>query len=270
MYYNIHDTMYWVEKTGSGPVLLLLHGFTGSTKTWDALVKKWKDNFTVVTLDLPGHGKTTTQVPITMEMCCRDLAALVQRLGIEKVNLLGYSMGGRTALSFACLYPHLVDKLILESASPGLPSEKERLERRNKDEQLARKLEREGVKAFVDFWEKIPLFSTQEQLPPDKRGAIRQERLLHSAEGLAMSLRFMGTGSQPSWWEHLTQLSIPTLLLVGGEDAKFKALNKSMHERLPQSDFQVVEYAGHALHVEESAIFGNIVYEFIISQEDGR
>ncbi|WP_042222746.1 2-succinyl-6-hydroxy-2,4-cyclohexadiene-1-carboxylate synthase [Oceanobacillus manasiensis] len=266
MYYKVKDTTYWLEKGGSGPALLLFHGFTGSTSTWKAFIKKWQETFTVITIDLPGHGKTSSEIPITMKSFCEDVAEILQSFSLGKVHLLGYSMGGRTALSFACLFPDLVNKLILESASPGLRTDEERMERQKKDEKLAEMIERDGVKAFVEYWEDIPLFETQKQMPLEKRQAVRRERLLQSSAGLTMSLRNMGTGWQTSWWDHLEGLFVPTLLLVGAQDNKFMKINKNMHESLPQSDFRIVEDAGHAIHVEQPEIFGNIVDEFLLER----
>jgi 2-succinyl-6-hydroxy-2,4-cyclohexadiene-1-carboxylate synthase len=263
VYYEVNGTTYRIKKNGSGPALLLLHGFTGSAETWKAFVEKWQATHTVLAIDLPGHAKTTSTYSVTMKRCCQDIAEILQSFDLNKVIVLGYSMGGRTGLSFACLYPDLVDKLILESASPGLQSAEERAARQNKDEQLAMMIEKDGVSAFVDFWEEIPLFASQKQLSFEKRKAIRKERLSHTADGLAMSLRAMGTGTQPSWWEFLERLSIPTLLLAGGSDTKFIKLNENMHKLLPQSDFRIIENAGHAIHVEQAEIFGKIVGEFI-------
>lgn len=266
MYYNINEKTYWIEKSGSGPALLLFHGFTGSTSTWQAFIKKWQEAFTVVTIDFPGHGKTTGDVPISMQAFCADIVEILQFFHLNKIHLLGYSMGGRTALSFACLYPDLVSKLILESASPGLQSVEERMNRKKRDEELAEMIEQDGVKAFVNYWESIPLFETQKQLSLEQREAIRSERLSHSAKGLAMSLRSMGTGTQPPWWGHLEGLAIPTLLLAGEKDPKFTKINKNMHNLLPQSDFRVIETVGHAIHVEQPEIFGNIVDEFLLGR----
>src|SRR5699024_1507643 len=91
---------------------------------------------------------------------CDDLKEIFTQLGLTSINLLGYSMGGRTALSFAMFYPEMIQSLILESSSPGLKNATDRVKRMKHDEKLASRIERKGVEAFVDFWEDIPLFHT--------------------------------------------------------------------------------------------------------------
>src|SRR5699024_10179789 len=160
----------------SGPVIVLLHGFTGSMETWADVAAEWTDECRMVRVDLPGHGQTVVQTPRSMEACCHDLHQLFDWLELTDIHLVGYSMGGRTALSYAMLYPDRIASLVLESASPGLASAVERKKRRIHDEHLAQNLETEGITHFVNFWENLPLFATQKKLPAEKRQAIRAER----------------------------------------------------------------------------------------------
>jgi len=265
VYLTINETMYWYELNGKGEPVVLLHGFTGTGETWKGIVSEWMHDFQTLTIDLPGHGRTNTSNPKSMECFCRDLAALLDDLHLEQVHLIGYSMGGRTALSFAFLYPERVSSLTLESASPGLADGYQRENRRRQDKKLADFIESGGIKAFVDYWENIPLFESQKQLPGSVRERIRHERLFHSKEGLAESLRYMGTGSQPSWREELPNLSIPILLLAGEYDKKFIEINQMMEKLLPSVELTIVKNAGHAIHVEQPSIFGKIVIGFLQS-----
>lgn len=266
MYFITNEgAAYWYEIKGGGEPIVFLHGFTGTADTWSSVVNEWTMKFKVITVDLPGHGKTETNTPRTMELFCEDLTNLFDHLDLGYVHLAGYSMGGRSALSFAMLYPELVMSLLLESASPGLEDVKEREERKRNDEKLAQRIERNGLESFVDFWEDIPLFQTQKRLPTAIQEKIRNERLSQSEAGLSQSLCFMGTGSQPSWWSRLSQLSKPVCLVAGAHDSKFLQLNKCMKDCIPSSDLVIVENAGHAIHVEQPKIFGKIVTEFINS-----
>lgn len=264
MYINIGESNYWCEVRGHGEPVVLLHGFTGSTVTWSMQVSTLADQFEVITFDLPGHGKTKVNTAKTMLDCCADIKSIFEQLGLKKVHLIGYSMGGRTALSFAITYPEMVQTLILESASPGLAVEADRKERIVNDRKLAERITTEGIESFVDFWENIPLFQSQKKLPDSVQQSIRAERLSQQGEGLAMSLTYMGSGAQPSWWDKLDMLTVPVLLVVGEWDSKFIKLNKDMHYLLPQSDLVIVKETGHAIHVEQSDFFGRIVNEFIL------
>ncbi|WP_068672745.1 2-succinyl-6-hydroxy-2,4-cyclohexadiene-1-carboxylate synthase [Oceanobacillus sp. Castelsardo] len=262
MYISLEDGQYWYETYGEGIPVVLLHGFTGSTETWNDFLRS-VEGIKVITIDLPGHGKTELENPRFMEDCCKDLDMIFETIGLDSFHLLGYSMGGRTALSYACLYPERLQSLILESASPGLLSNVERTNRIENDERLAEKLEKEGIQSFIDFWENIPLFSTQKNLPASVKEAIRKERLNQDAVGLATSLRYMGTGKQPSWWKDLSTIPIPVFLLTGEKDEKFVRINKKMQKLFFSCKLKVCENVGHAIHVENPEIFGKLVTEFV-------
>src|SRR5699024_8653544 len=130
------ESLFAYDVKGSGPVLVLLHGFTGSKQTWKNFTEAWQDRFTLVIVDLPGHGDTPP-FSHSMHDLVEQLHDFFKQLNLTKFHLLGYSMGGRIALSYANVYPEQIQSLILESASPGLKDEEERKERRESDERLA-------------------------------------------------------------------------------------------------------------------------------------
>ena len=260
---EIGRNKYACRITGSGYPLVLLHGFTGSGRTWDPFVHKWSSVFKVITIDLPGHGDSLTPDFPTMMEFCDELKILLQHLQVEACHLLGYSMGGRTALSFAQRHPEMVTSLILESSSPGLKTEKERVLRRTKDQQLADRILADGLESFVDEWENLPLFASQHLLSNETKTLIREERLHQTPAGLSNSLIYMGTGSQPSWWNKLSFLQMPVQLIVGGMDRKFVTLNQEMEQLINQSELIIVQDAGHAVHIEQEEKFATIVMEFL-------
>ena len=263
-YHTIDETTYAYTDNGKGHALILLHGFTGSSETWKGFVESWKTNHRVITVDLPGHGRTTGKSTLSMKEVCRHLQILFDLLAIEKCHLLGYSMGGRTALSFAMWYPRYIEMLILESASPGLNTEQEREARVLHDQQLANRIKDEGIEAFVDFWANIPLFATQRKLPKEVQATIRQERLQQSTHGLTNSLLYLGTGKQPSWWQDLETLNRPVCLIVGELDEKFIHINEQMQKKLLQASFHLVKNAGHTVHVEQPKAFSQIVEQHVL------
>ncbi|MCB8922948.1 MAG: 2-succinyl-6-hydroxy-2,4-cyclohexadiene-1-carboxylate synthase [Ardenticatenaceae bacterium] len=264
----VNDTIYFYEVTGQGDPLLLLHGFTGSSQNWAAHVPILAQHYRVITLDILGHGQTdspTDPARYRMDKVAEDVTAVLQIVNCQLsiVNLLGYSMGGRLALYLATHYPHRFRALILESASPGLDGKPARAERRTRDNALAERIERDGIAPFVDYWETLPLWASQQQLPPEKHTALRQQRLANNPIGLASSLRGMGTGAQPSLWPHLPALTLPTLLLAGELDAKFVAINQQMHALLPSSQLEIVAGAGHTVHLERPYSFQQAILTFL-------
>lgn len=266
MKYEINGISYEVNVIGEGPPLLLLHGFTGSKETWTPFYEEWQKANQLISLDLIGHGETSSPHEIgkyKTESVVKDLCTLLDELHIDEVNLLGYSMGGRLALSFAVMFPERVGKLIVESASPGLKTERERNLRKQQDEALAEQILDKGISWFVDKWENIALFESQKYLPAQIQQKIREQRMKNNPIGLASSLRGMGTGVQPSWWERLSSLQMPVLFITGEWDEKFFRIAEEMKKLMPQAVHERILGAGHAIHVEQREIFGKIVSGFL-------
>ena len=254
-----------VEVRGEGPALLLLHGFTGSSATWAPHADAWPGLCTVA-VDLLGHGDSDCPPDADryrMERCVEDLTALLDRLGIERAGVLGYSMGGRVALHLALSAPDRLWALVLESASPGIEDAAEREERLRSDAALAGALERDGVAAFVERWEAQPLFASQARLPAGVREELRRQRLRNDPGGLANSLRGMGAAAQEPVLARLGELGVPVLLIAGAEDEKYCALARRMAAALPCARLEMVPEAGHAVHVEQPEAFAGAVRRFL-------
>jgi 2-succinyl-6-hydroxy-2,4-cyclohexadiene-1-carboxylate synthase len=266
MKYAVNGIRYHVDTCGDGFPLILLHGFTGDSSTWNPFCKNWGNHSRLIMIDIIGHGKTESPLDLNryhILSVANDLDSLMDQLGIEKADVLGYSMGGRLALTFAVRYPHRVRKLILESSSPGLALEEERQERRIQDEKLAAFILEKGVESFISYWENIPLFQSQQTLPKSIRDRLREQRLKNSKTGLANSLIGMGTGAQPSWWDELEKLPHEILLLTGSLDKKFCEIAKKMKRKIKHCRWTNIEGCGHTIHVEEPEIFGTIVSRFL-------
>lgn len=259
---SIDDVAYHYEEAGCGPPLVLLHGFTGSSRNWALHLPHLASCFRTIAIDLLGHGRTTAPANperYGMARSAADLEALLARIVAEPVTLLGYSMGGRLALYCALAYPERVRMLILESASPGLVDLEARRERVARDTALAQRIEAEGIEAFVRYWENIPLFARQQHLPIHVREELRQQRLHNRPHGLSNSLRGMGTGEQPSLWKQVHQIPMPVHLIVGMLDEKFVDINRRMAAQIPKAELVVVPEAGHTVHLEQPQRFRAIV-----------
>jgi 2-succinyl-6-hydroxy-2,4-cyclohexadiene-1-carboxylate synthase len=249
--------------------LVLLHGFTGSAAGWGHLLDILADySLRIIAIDLPGHGQSDAPDEpqrYAIKRCQQDILAALQELGVSKGQaiILGYSMGGRIALYTA--FSGFFGALILESSSPGLEDSAEREQRRVNDEALAASIEREGVPAFIERWENLPLFASQKTLRYECREALHRQRLQNSATGLAQSLRGVGTGVQPSLYTRLPTLHIPVLLIVGALDTKFTAIAKRMAQALPQSQLHIVPAAGHTVHLEQPQLFASLVGDFSLT-----
>lgn len=263
-YYDVEEAPHAAFEQPE--TLVLLHGFTGSTESWAAHRHVLAAYCRTIMVDLLGHGQTeapTDPARYTIEQSASDLAGLLTTIAPGPINLLGYSMGGRLALYFAIHYPYLVQRLVLESASPGLPDATTQQERVRSDEQLANDIEAQGMAAFVERWEALPLFATQQALPTATQSARHEQRLRNRPQGLANSLRGMGTGAQPSLWEQLPGLSVPTLLLAGALDQKFRVIAEQMATYLPKATVAIIPDAGHTIHLEQPQAFQTTVINFL-------
>jgi 2-succinyl-6-hydroxy-2,4-cyclohexadiene-1-carboxylate synthase len=273
MFVQVNSVRLGVEQRGearkSDPALVMLHGFTGSAAGWGRHLDTFAAfGLRVIALDLLGHGQSDAPDDpqrYTIEHCQQDILAALQELGVSKGRaiLLGYSMGGRIALYAA--FSRFFRALILESASPGLEDPFERERRRISDETLAASIEREGVQAFIERWEKLPLFASQKTLPLECRETLRRQRLQNRATGLAQSLRGVGLGVQPSLYARLPTLQIPVLLIAGELDTKFTAITRHMAQALPQAQVRIIPGAGHTVHLEQPEEFVSLVGDFGLS-----
>lgn len=243
-----------VERTGSGPPLMLLHGFTGDGTTIAGLARRLEADAEVVVPDLVGHGRSCCPVDdgdYSVEAMAAQVAALGEECLGGPFHLVGYSMGGRVALTLACRRRELLRSLTLIGASAGLADKSERAARRLSDNQLAESMELEGLESFVDRWMAGPLFATQKLLGDDFLAAARAQRLGNSPVGLARSLRAAGTGAMLPLHDDLRRCDVPTVFVAGAQDPKFTAIAVELAGLMPTADVAVIEGAGHAAHLEQ-------------------
>jgi 2-succinyl-6-hydroxy-2,4-cyclohexadiene-1-carboxylate synthase len=178
------------------------------------------------------------------------------------MDLIAYSMGSRVALSMAVENPPWLRRLVLIGVHPGLEG-KERMERSNLDKFRATALESQGVAAFMDQWESIPLLATQSAISEPGRSRMQDARRSHTALGLASSLREMGTGTMPSLWDQVAGINLPVLLVTGSEDPKFDAIAKRLLRLIPKTRHVVIDGAGHCAHLEQPEAFSTALSTFL-------
>ncbi len=263
-----HGKMF-VREVGEGHPVILLHGFLGASEDFLEIAQELEGCRCVIP-DLPGHGRSPLPKDsqhYSMRDAVKDLEDVCDAFDIDNAAMLGYSMGGRMAIGFAATCPQRLSHLILESASPGLMDETERLFRREHDEKLASDALRYGMETFVDHWEGLPLFASQTSLTTEARRRQRSVRVNQNSEGIAFSLRQLGTGSQPQYWSELGSFRVPTLLVTGQYDSKFTRIAGQMARRIPDALSVVVFAAGHNVHLETPAIFTAMVRKFLAEEK---
>jgi 2-succinyl-6-hydroxy-2,4-cyclohexadiene-1-carboxylate synthase len=251
----------------------------GNSHEFDDAIAFLSKDFYCLTVDLPGHGKTRIVGDrdklgtacakgdrYTMENTAIALIHLLDELNISQCFLVGYSMGGRLSLYLTLNFPHRFSKVVLESASPGLATISEREERIKRDEQIARKLERsidsKDFALYLSNWYEQTIFSSIKKHPHFDK--LIKSRLQNNPIELVKSLRYMGTGQQPSLWEKLKDSTVPLLLLVGEYDEKFVEINRKMSEICQICQLEVISKVGHNIHFENTSAFVASISQFFL------
>jgi 2-succinyl-6-hydroxy-2,4-cyclohexadiene-1-carboxylate synthase len=272
-YHNKYILNYCFNGDLTKPVILFLHGFMGNCEEFENVLSLLSssnsclNNLSFLTVDLPGHGKTEVlgcEDYYTMEFTAQGIINLLDELKVSKCYLVGYSMGGRLALYLTLNFPERFYKVILESASPGLSTQAERLERVKSDSQIAKKLNRintnEEFTAFLSAWYNQVIFGNIKSHPHYNQ--LIATRRQNNPSELAKSLCWMGTGKQPSLWEKLQTNVLPILLLVGEYDKKFVDVNTKMVEICQCCHLNIISGAGHNIHFEQPEVFAEKIVNF--------
>lgn len=226
---------------------MLLHGFTGSPRSWDPIIARATLDQDPMRPTLLGHGSDWRQLEAAsfadeVERLC-SLASARRRPRFVG----GYSLGARVAAGMLATAPELFDGAVLISVHPGLANEAARRDRRRADAARAQFLRSHGLGAFVSEWEKQALFATQAGLPAEVLAQQREIRLKHDPEGLARSLEVLGLGAMPCYADALRTTRVPVIVMAGSRDAKFRDLATELAGRSAHLEAITVEGAGHNL-----------------------
>lgn len=245
--------MLFTAEVGKGRPVVAVHGFTQTHRSWLPIAQRLGVDNHLTLVDAPGHGGSADERTDLWQG-----AELLAGAG-GRARYLGYSMGARFCLHLALRHPELVTSLVLVGGHPGILDPDARARRHAGEEALARRLETDGVPAFIDWWLQQPLFSTL-----DASAAGRDDRLTNTAPGLASSLRLAGTGSQEPLWGRLAELDMPVLLVAGALDATYADLGRRAAAAIgDNAELALVEGAGHACHLERPEEFAALVADFL-------
>ncbi len=252
---------------GDGTLVVALHGFTGDGSTMVDLVEKCRGARPALLVDLVGHGVSDSpEHPETYSMASvvDQVLSLIGPREPGSTHLIGYSMGGRVALSMAARAPWYFASVTSISSTPGIDEPTDRARRYDQDQQLADRVEQIGVDEFVDEWLELDLFGPYRALlTDDALTATRTQRRSNSVLGLANSLRSTGTGSMPPLWQSLESFRSPLLAIAGALDTRYVEIAEQMAQGVPSGELHVVADAGHVVHVENCDEVGTRIAKFL-------
>ena len=217
----------YYEAHGSGPTVLLSHGYSATTEMWTGQIEPLTAaGFQVVTWDMRGHGQSDAPDDLSLyseQLTVDDMAALLDAVDASQAVIGGLSLGGYMSLAFNIAHPDRVRALMLFDTGPGF----------RKDE---------ARDQWNDMAEK-----TAETMSP----------------GLARAARGMLKQRDARIIDSLPSIAVPTLVLVGEKDVRYHAGTDYMAAKIPKAKKVVIDGAGHAANIDEPDAFNGAVLEFL-------
>ena len=247
------------DDEGSGPPVVLLHGYPFNRTMWRDQLEELKRHHRVIAPDLRGHGETTvTPGVVTMRDMAKDVAALLESLEVSRPVIVGLSMGGYVVLAFSRLLPLKARSLVLADTRAQADTEEGK---RNRELQAEKALS-EGMEAIADGL--LPKLLTPETISqrPDVVKRLRDMMVATAPEGAAAALR--GMAQRPDRIPFLSNIIAPTLIVVGSEDALTPVADAElMHREIGGSRLKIIEGAGHVSNLENPEEFNRVLVEFL-------
>jgi len=247
------------DDVGSGPVVVLLHGYPFNRSLWRDQLAVLQQNYRVIVPDLRGHGGSAiVPGPATMELMAGDIAFLLDNLNIAQAIIGGLSMGGYVALAFYRLFPARVHSLILAATRAQGDND----EAKGNREAQAKKARLEGMEGIADAL--LPKLLTADTVTkrPEIVKHLRGMMASTNPEGAAAALEGMAIRQDQT--SFLSQITVPTLILVGSEDVITPPADAElMHREIPGSCLEIIKGAGHVVNLEKPEEFNATVTKFL-------
>lgn len=248
-------------EQGSGPVVVLLHGFPLSRVMWAEQIRSLSASHRVIAPDLRGHGESPAPDAVyTMDSMADDVVELLDGLGVaEPVVVGGLSMGGYVALAMALKHPARLRALMLIDTRAAADSP-EAAEQREVTAQSVLKAGNPGAMIAA----MIPKLFGKTTLAqhPDRVGPMRDDMEKTSASGVVGALR--GMAVRPDRREQLAEITVPTLVVVGEDDVIAPPDEaRAIADALPDGRLEIIPAAGHLSPYENPQAVDEVVLRFL-------
>lgn len=254
----IDDLEIAYDDVGTGLPVLFVHAFPLNRTMWAPQVSALVERCRCVAADLRGFGESSVRPPYSMEQYADDLAHLLDQLRIEKVVLVGCSMGGYASFAFWRRHRDRVRALVLADTRAGADNE-DTLARRRDLIEVART---QGSTAVANLQIASLIGKTAREKQPDTYDAVHRMMAQARADGIVGALEAMML--RPDSTSTLATITVPTLIIVGDEDVPTPVKeSRAMHEKIPGSRLEVIAQAGHLTNLERPAAFNHLLTEFV-------
>lgn len=245
---------------GQGNVVVFLHGFMESGAIWNEFVRVLKEQFRVVTIDLPGHGQSDTFFGIcTMGFMAGSVKAVLDHLKIEKAIVTGHSMGGYVAMALAHRFPSVLKAMVLFHSGAHADS----AEAKSVRERTIAAVRADHVSFAVQFIpslfapQNIEMFKDNISELQEQAKQIRKEAIIASLEGMKIRTDLTAL---------LNRVEFPVLFIAGKYDARIPPEWIEKQSKLPaESEFILLENSGHMGYIEEKSVSINALLRFFLS-----
>lgn len=239
----------YYEDHGTGPAVLLSHGYSWSSRMWQGQVAAFKDRYRIIVWDMRGHGESDypdDPALYSLAHTVADMAAVLDACGVDKAVIGGLSLGGYSTLAFHRVHPERCRALLLCDTGPGFKKDESRLAWNERAKERAASLESDGLAALG--------------------GNAQAKQARHrNAQGLAHAARGMLAQDSSDVFYSLPDIEKPTLVVVGADDTPFLAATDYMAAKIPGCRKAVVSKAGHASNIDNPTEFNAAVGAFLDS-----
>lgn len=241
IYYEVH---------GDGPPLLLTHGYSSTAEMWQSQIEALSRHHQLVLWDMRGHGRSDypdDPSAYSEALTVADMAALLDKVGAASAIVGGLSLGGYMSLAFYRAHPQRVRALLIIDTGPGFKKDDARDAWNRRAHDTGDRFEREGLGVLKSF------------------SRERSEASHRDASGLARAARGMLTQRDARVIESLPDIKVPSLVVVGADDAPFLAASDYMAAKIPGAKKVVIPAAGHAVNIDQPQAFIDAVLPFLAS-----
>jgi 3-oxoadipate enol-lactonase len=254
-----------IDKQGSGPLLVFMHGIGGNRTNWHDQFATFATHFTVVSWDARGYGKSEDyDGPLHPIDFSHDLQRLLDHYGTQKAHIAGLSMGGTIAQDFYSLYPERVATLVLCDTSDGLnttmrPEQREEFIRLRLGPLLAGKEPKDMAPTVADTLIGRQSSRASWQRLVDSMAALHKESYIKTVRA----------NTSRTDYPDARQISVPTLLVFGEDDRLTPpAIGRAMQAKIPGAQLVIIPTAGHLSNIEQPEAFNQAVLDFLLKHKD--
>jgi len=246
--------LYW-QHQGTGPEIVLVHGFLGSSQIFAPLTEHLVQRFSVTTIDLPGFaGSYDIPVPSTVEELSQLVVETIRSTGLIKCSILGHSLGAWIALETSLQQPALLDKMILYGGSPDGHCP----ERFESYEKSIERIRSQGVESFAADLAAQWFQRGRE----DPMYSLAREAGSKSNE--AAAIQHVTTWNHWKTRDRLGDVKTPALIICGDSDrSTHPDLSIEMWKKIPAAQLCILPNAGHIAHLERTQAFNTLVATFL-------